>query len=336
MSELRWHPLLQEWVITSTERQDRTFLPPKGYCPLCPMPATGPVAGVATEVPEPTYHIVSFLNKFPSLRPEPPPPAVTGSDLYPVLPAKGVCEVVVYTPDHDSTLADRSVDEIEELVYVWRDRYVDLGAEDSIRYVLIFENKGEAIGVTLHHPHGQIYAFPFIPPRMEQELASITQHRAKTGRCLVCDVVAEERKDGRREVLSGDAFYAGVPFYARWPYEVHVWSREHRSSLADLSAPEVRDLARVLKGVMCKYDALWGMSMPYMMVLKQRPTDGRGPEAEHFRIEFYPPMRTKTRLKYLASVETSAGTFINDTLAEEKAAELRAVEPVTLPGTGLF
>lgn len=331
MSELRWHPLLREWVITSTERQDRIFLPPKDYCPLCP-PRPG---GVPTEIPEPTYRLAAFLNKFPSLRPEPPVPAVEGSDLYPVEPAQGVCEVIVYTPEHEATLAQRPVDEIEELIYVWRDRYQELAALDYVSYVYIFENKGEAIGVTLHHPHGQLYAFPFVPPRLQKELDSLAQHRAETGRCLLCDVVAAEREDGRRRVLEGEHFYAGIPFYARWPYELHIWAKDHRSSLADLDGAEIRDLARVLKGVMCKYDALWGFSMPYMMVLKQRPTDGRGPETDHFRIEFYPPLRTAKKLKYLASVESGAGTFINDTLAEEKAAELRAAEPQTLPGTGL-
>jgi len=321
MSELRWHPLLREWVITSTERQNRTFLPPKDYCPLCPQRPDG----VPTEIPEPTYRIVSFLNKFPSLRPEPPAPAVAGSELYPVEPAQGVCEVIVYTPDHESTLADRTVAEIEELIYVWRDRYTELAALDYVDYVYIFENKGEAIGVTLNHPHGQLYAFPFIPPRMETELASQERHRRETGRCLVCDVVAAERQDGRRLVVEGEHFYAGIPFYARYPYEVHIWAAQHRSSLAELSGAEIEDLARVLKAVMGKYDGLWNRSMPYMMVLKQQPTDGRGPETDHFRIEFYPPMRTETKLKYLASVESGAGTFINDTLAEEKAAELRAV-----------
>jgi UDPglucose--hexose-1-phosphate uridylyltransferase len=327
MSELRWHPLLQEWVITSTERQDRTFLPPKDYCPLCPERP----GGAPTEIPESTYRVVTFLNKFPSLRPDPPKPAVEPAEIYPVEPAQGVCEVVVYTPEHDSTLTQRSVDEIEELIYVWRDRYTELAALDYVRYVYIFENKGEAIGVTLNHPHGQLYAFPFIPPRLERELSAQQEHRDRTGRCLVCDIVATERAEPRRLVLESESFYAGIPFYARYPYEVHVWAGRHRASLAELSGAEVRDLARTLKRVMLKYDNLWGLSMPYMMILKQLPTDGRGPEADHFRIEFYPPLRTATKLKYLASVESGAGTFINDTLAEEKAAELRAAEPATLP-----
>lgn len=326
MSELRWHPLLREWVITSTERQDRTFLPPKDYCPLCPEKP----GGAPTEIPGP-YRLVSFLNKFPSLRPEPPRPAVAETDLYPVEPAQGVCEVVVYTSEHEATLAAQPVDAIEELIHVWRDRYRELAALDYVQYVYIFENKGEAIGVTLHHPHGQLYAFPFIPPRLERELESLRLHRQETGRCLLCDVVEQECGDGRRLVLEGEHFVAGIPFYARYPYEGHLWARQHRASLAEMDGAEIRDLARVLKGVMAKYDHLWGFSMPYMMILKQCPTDGRGPESDHFRIEFYPPLRTANKLKYLASVESGAGTFINDTLAEEKAAELRAAAPQELP-----
>jgi UDPglucose--hexose-1-phosphate uridylyltransferase len=327
MSELRWHPLLREWVITATERQERTFLPPKDYCPLCP---TRP-GGAPTELATADFHVAVFENRFPALQPDPPPPAIDGTDRFPVAPARGVCEVIVYTPQHEGTLAERSVDQIEELVYVWQDRTRELGAHDFVDYVYIFENKGTAIGVTLTHPHGQIYAFPFVPPRLERELESQAAYQALHRRCLVCDLVAAERADGRRLVLEGERFTAAVPFYARFPYEVHVWARRHVGALTGLESGEVRDLARVLKGILLKYDNLWGISMPYMMVLKQCPTDGRPGDADHFRIEFYPPHRTKEKLKYLASVETGAGTFINDTLAEERAAALRAAAPAALP-----
>jgi UDPglucose--hexose-1-phosphate uridylyltransferase len=327
MSELRWHPLLREWVITATERQERTFLPPKDYCPLCPHRPGGP----PTEIDRADFGVAVFENRFPSLRPNPPVPAVEGTDLYPVAPAEGVCEVVVYTPEHEGTLAGRSVDAIEELIYVWADRYRELGSRDAIRYVYTFENKGEAIGVTLLHPHGQIYAFPFIPPRLQREIDSLARYREDHGRCLVCDIVAQERRDRRRIVLEGDDFTAAVPFYARYPYEVHVWSRRHLGALTAMTGAEVRDLARMLKGVMVKYDNLWGISMPYMMILKQVATDGRPASEDHFRIEFYPPLRSRDKLKYLASVESGAGTFIDDTLAEEKAAELRAAQPTSLP-----
>jgi UDPglucose--hexose-1-phosphate uridylyltransferase len=146
--------------------------------------------------------------------------------------------------------------------------------------------------------------------------------------------VAAERADGCRVVLETDDFAAAVPCYARYPYEVHVWARRHVGSLAGLTPAEIRSLARLLKGVLRKYDNLWGQSMPYMMILKQTATDGRPEEDDHFRIEFYPPLRTKEKLKYLASVESGAGTFINDTLAEERAAALRAAAPAEVPEWG--
>jgi len=331
VSELRWNPLRGEWVVTATHRQERTFLPPADFCPLCP---TRP-GGFQTEIPEPTYDIVTFENRFPSLQDEPPAPAVEGTDLYPVEPACGLCEVVVYTPHHSATLADEPVAQIYKLVKVWADRFEELGAKDFARYVLIFENKGEVIGVTLHHPHGQIYAFPFVPPHVARELEQARAHQARTGRCLLCDVLAEERRARSRIVVENESFSAYVPFFARWPYEVHVTSARHLQALTDMTDEEHRDLASVIKMVIVAYDRLFGFSFPYMMVLHQRPTDGGDYGHYHFHVEFYPPLRTAAKLKYLAAVETGGGMFINDTLAEEKAAELRArVTPVSFRAGG--
>jgi UDPglucose--hexose-1-phosphate uridylyltransferase len=325
VSELRWNPLLGEWVATATHRQERTFLPPPDHCPLDP---TAP-GGFPTEIPEPTYDIVVFENRFPSLRSDPPPPAVEGDDLYPVAPAVGVCEVVVYTPHHRSTLAAEPVGQIHKLVRVWTDRFRDLSALPFVDYVFIFENKGEAIGVTLHHPHGQIYAYPFVPPRVARELEQSLAHREKTGRCLVCDIVSEERRAGLRVVTENESFVAYVPFFARYPYEVHISSTRHLQALTDMTDAEQRALAAAIKQVIAAYDKLFDLSFPYMMVLHQRPSDGGDYDHYHFHVEFYPPLRTATKLKYLAGSETGAGMFINDTLAEEKAEELRArVEPV--------
>jgi UDPglucose--hexose-1-phosphate uridylyltransferase len=325
VSELRWNPLLGEWVATATHRQARTFLPPADFCPLCP---TKP-GGFPTEIPEPTYTIVAFENRFPSLQTVPPAPAVVATELYPVRPGQGVCEVLVYTPHHSSTLAQEPVEQIYKLIQVWTDRFRALSEHEFVDYVFIFENKGEAIGVTLHHPHGQIYAYPFIPPRIATELAQARAHMDETGRCLLCDILSEERRDGRRIVAENDAFAAYIPFFARYPYEVHISSTRHLQALTDLGADEQRALASILKTVLVAYDKLFNLSFPYMMVLHQRPTDGANYDHYHFHIEFYPPLRTATKLKYLAGSETGAGMFINDTLAEEKAAELRGhVEPV--------
>jgi len=326
VSELRWNPLLGEWVATATHRQDRTFLPPDDYCPLCP---TKP-GGFPTEVPASNYDIAVFENRFPTLRSIPDEPAVVPSDLYLVRPAQGVCEVVLYSPNHTSSLARESVEQIYKLVRVWTHRFQELGALEFVKFVFIFENKGEAIGVTLHHPHGQIYGYPFIPPRLATELQRCAEHQARSGRCLLCDILAEERRDAKRIVAENGSFVAFIPFFARWPYETHVYSRRHFQALTDMTTAEQKDLAAMLKMVLVGFDKLFDTSFPYMMVIHQRPVDGETYDYYHFHIEFYPPLRTAKKLKYLAGSETGAGMFINDTLPEVKAGELRAhIEPVS-------
>ncbi|HEX7623195.1 MAG TPA: galactose-1-phosphate uridylyltransferase [Anaeromyxobacteraceae bacterium] len=326
MSELRWHPFLREWVITATHRQDRTFLPPEDYCPLCPSTP----GGFPTEVPRDAYDIVVFENKFPSLKQAPLPPAVARTSLCPVLPAEGICEVVLYSPHHGDSLAAMPLARIQNLARVWRDRYVELGANPLVKYVFIFENRGEAVGVTLHHPHGQIYAFPFIPPIVERELAASRDHHRRTGRCLFCDSLAEERADGRRIVLEGERFVAYLPFFARYPYETYLAPKAHLGSMAEWSPEDADDLAAVLKGLLMKYDALFAKPFPYVMVAHQAPTDGGEHPDCHLHFEFYPPLRSANRQKFLAGCEAGAGTFINDTLAEECAAELRRVGPASV------
>jgi len=322
---MRWNPLLSEWVVTATHRQDRTFLPPAGYCPLCP---TAP-GGFPTEVPTSDYEFVVFENKFPSLRHPPFEQAIDGSELMPVVASDGVCEVVLYSDQHDATLTHMSLEKTQQLVKVWRDRYEELGSIPEIRYVFIFENKGEAIGVTINHPHGQIYAFSFIPPRVMREIESENKYLAEHGRCLHCDIIAAEEKAQSRVVAVNEGFIAFVPFYARYPYEVHIYARQHLPSLAEFSEADEESFASLLKIVLEKYDSLWGFSLPYMMVMHQKPTDGADYPGNHFHVEFYPPYRTAQKLKYLAGCESGAGTFVNDTLPEEKAAELRACNSET-------
>ncbi|HEX8178158.1 MAG TPA: galactose-1-phosphate uridylyltransferase, partial [Pyrinomonadaceae bacterium] len=173
------------------------------------------------------------------------------------------------------------------------------------------------------------YGYPFTPPRVARELEQSRAHRTETGRCLLCDIISEEQQDGRRLAAANEWFVAYIPFFARYPYEVHISAARHLQALTDLTRTEQRSLAAIIKQVIAAYDRLFDISFPYMMVLHQRPTDGGNYEHYHFHIEFYPPLRTKTKLKYLAGSETGAGMFINDTLAEEKAAELRRhVQPV--------
>jgi UDPglucose--hexose-1-phosphate uridylyltransferase len=324
MSELRWHPLLGEWVITATHRQNRTFFPPPDYNPLAP---TRP-GGFPTEIPAPDFDIVVFENKFPSLQAEPPAPAAEATPLSPVAPARGVCEVVVYAPDAHATLATLPVRKIEHLVEVWTDRYKELGALPFIQFVYIFENKGREIGVTLTHPHGQIYAYPFIPPRLQTELDACARHQQATGGANLLEAVRDqELANGQRIVLENDHFVAFVPFFARYPYETWVLPKGPRRSLADFALDEPCALAKLLKALLTKFDNLFGFSLPYVMAMHQAPTDGKDYGHYLWHIEFYPPHRTRDKLKYLAGSEAGAGAFINDTLAEDKADELRRCQP---------
>ncbi len=330
MSELRYHPFLDQWVITATHRQDRTFLPPADYCPLCP---TKP-GGFPTEIPFESYDIAVFENKFPSLSMSPPEPAVHGNWLSPVRPSLGVCEVIVYTQDHDQTFANLPYGQVRKLTRVWQERYNELSEREGLEYVFIFENKGKEIGVTLSHPHGQIYAYPYIPPTMEIELAAERAHFEKTGRPLMQDVLAQEgiRVDefeyehhDSHIVWQNDTFIAFVPFFARYPYEVWVTPKRHIPSLKQMTDRELDELGEVLLVVTRKYDKLFGFSMPYIMAMKQEPSIP-GYSFSWFRVEFYPPYRTANKLKYLAGSEAAAGAFINDTLPEVTSKTLRELE----------
>lgn len=343
MPELRWHPLLGQWVVVASHRQERTYKPPAAFCPLCP--TRDPRH--PTELPDDDWDIAVFENRFPAFVEAAPSPEVAGTALSPVAPAQGICEVVVYSPDHHRTLAEQSVEHIRKLVEVWAHRYEELGQRPFVKYVMIFENRGEAVGVTLHHPHGQIYAFPFIPPIPERELHHSRVHYERTGRCLFCDVLVEELRAagegtaGRsapagavsagdeeprsRIVVENDDFVVFVPFFARFPYETMVLPRRHVPSILELTNAQRWQLAAALKAILTRYDALFGFKLPYMMVMHQAPTDrpfGGYPEC-HFHIEFLPIQRTATKLKYLAGSESGAGTFITDASPEEMARQLR-------------
>ncbi len=315
MTELRWNPTVREWVSTASHRQDRPQMP-TNWCPFCP--GSG-------RVPE-NYDVYIYPNDFPAFTIPPPDPTIEGDDFYRVGRSLGKCDVVLYHPDHNTSLPQLSLAHLTKLVRLWRARFEELKRTPGVRYVLIFENKGAVIGVTMPHPHGQIYAFPFVPPRLERELTAARDFARAKRRCLYCEILKRERRFRRRVVAENQAFTAFVPFYARWPYEVHIFARRHLGTIDAFRPAEEKGLAEILKWVTLKYDNLFQFSFPYMMLLHQSPTRGKFPYF-HFHIEFYPPHRSKDKLKYLASVETGGGSFLNDSVAEEKAAELRAIRP---------
>ena len=325
-SHLRWHALRAEWVAYATHRQNRTFLPPAEYNPLAP--TTDPEH--PTEVPAGDWDAAVFQNLFPTLTElahDAPPEIVRTA------PAKGDCEVVVFTQDPKSSLGALPLAQIELLLEVWADRYEKLGARDDVEYVFPFENRGVEVGVTLSHPHGQIYAYPFVPPVAARELSAQREHYDRTGRGLLEETLAAELADGRRLLYSGKLAVAWVPVFARYAYEVWIAPKRPAESVSALTPPERSDFARALKTVLLQYDGLWQKPFPYVMVFHQSPTDGQAHPEAHFHVEFYPPLRMKDRLKYLAGSELGAGAFTADTLPEEKAAELRRV-PVSIDENG--
>ena len=317
---LRWHPLRGEWVAYAGHRQNRTFLAPPEYDPLSP--TVDP--GAPTELPEGRFDVAVFENRFPTLFGDsgPPPRAAV-----PTAPARGVCEVVVFTQDAGGSLGALALSHVELIVSVWADRTARLGARDDVQYVMPFENRGVEVGATLPHPHGQIYAYPFVPPIPAREGALEAAHYAATGRCLLLELAEGERSEHARVVVEGPDVIAFVPAFARYAYEVWIVPSAPAPRLDSL-APRARlDLARVLKTTLQKLDRLFGAPMPYVLVVHQAPTDGAPHPESQLHFEIYPAWRMRGRLKHLAGSELGAGTFTADTIPEEKAAELRVEVP---------
>jgi len=319
-SHLRWHPLRGEWVAYASLRQDRTFLPPAGWDPLSPTQA----GGEPTELPAGGWHVAVFENRFPSLAPTSRDAPHTIVD---TAPGYGTCEVVVYTQRPNGSLADLDPSDLELLIEVWADRIEDLGADESIQYVMPFENRGVEVGATLQHPHGQVYAYPFVPPIPARELVEQRAYHDVHGRGLLEDLVDAELREDRRVLFGTATMAAFVPAFARYPYEVWIAPRAPVPALVELDARQRADLARALRDVIRRYDAVRGSPFPYVMVIHQRPTDGNPHPEAHVHFEFYPQYRSAERLKFLAGTEIGAGMFTNDALPEQKAAELMAHAP---------
>lgn len=305
------------WIAVSPARNTR----PAGEqrttdCPLCP-------GGV--EIPFP-YDAAVFENRFPAFSPVAPPVEEPG-----LAPSRGRCEVVVYTSNHEGSMATLRTDEVARVIALWRDRTTALWAEGHA-YVMAFENRGADIGATLTHPHGQIYAVPFLPPFVADKLAAIEAYRRANGTCVGCALV-READDGTRVVMSCESFTVAVPFAPRWPFEVHVRARRHGCArLADLTDTEALDLAMVIREMVNRFDGLFGFELPYMMVVQEAPA---GCDDWHLHVEFLPVHRSEDRLKVRASVETALGVFINDTLPERNADRLARVVVAPAPWQGV-
>ncbi|MBO0840213.1 MAG: galactose-1-phosphate uridylyltransferase [Sciscionella sp.] len=318
-SEIRRDPLTGEWLVIATHRQGRTYKPPPRFCPLCP---SSP--GNATEIPERDYDVVVFENRFPSFA---HPAAielstVDGMPMVLTAPGNGRCEVVCFTADHGSSFGELPVSRVRTVLDALADRTEALSKLPGIAQVFPFENRGEEIGVTLSHPHGQIYGYPFVPPKTATMLDVAGRYLAEHGRPLMADVLAAEQKSGRRVIASCSRWTAFVPAAARWPVEVHVVPHRQVPDLAALREDERDDFAALYLDVLRRLDGLYGRPLPYIAAWHQAPVRDRR-ELGWLHLEVFSILRAVDKLKYLAGSESGMAVWINDVSPETMADRLR-------------
>lgn len=313
MAELRWHPLIRDWVIIASNRQSRPQMP-KDWCPFCP--GSG-------RVPD-DYDVLKYDNDFPALSQTPPEPDPVSNDFFRTAPAYGKCEVILYSPGHTTTVPELSDSHMNKLVDLWCERFRALSEDEKIKYVFIFENRGEAVGVTMPHPHGQIYGYPVVPKKIELELQSSSAYYAENSRCLFCDMLKAERDFGKRVIFSNTHFTVFLPFFTEYPYGIYIFSNAHKNRITDFTAEERRALGVTVKQTAGMLDSLFGYRFPYMMCMHNAPVNGENcDDSYHFHIEFFPPMRSADKIKFNASSETGCWAHCNTTCPEDAAVELR-------------
>jgi UDPglucose--hexose-1-phosphate uridylyltransferase len=311
-SQLRFDQTTGQWVVIAARRQDRTYKPPPDQCPLCPGPT-----GLTSEVPAPDYDVVVFENRFPSLSGAGETASVPAG--FVPLPGNGRCEVICFSSNHAGSFAELPLPHARLVVDAWRDRTSALLAVPGVQQVFCFENRGEEIGVTLAHPHGQIYGYSFLTPRTA---AMMEQAAAYKGGNLFADLLASEVADGSRIVARTELFTAFVPFAARWPVEVHIYPNRFVHNLVDLSDDELDDFAQIYLDVLRRFDRMYSTPLPYISALHQYADTDTLREG-YFHIELMSIRRSAVALKYLAASESAMDAFIGDVLPEAVAERLR-------------
>ena len=318
MSELRWNPLLGTWTIVAANRQKRPNLR-ADYCPFCPKDNAS--------LPQ-KYDVLIYPNDYPALS-----QGCEGSlniqddGFYQKADAKGDCEVVLYSSEHDKQLHQLSDTHVEKLMQLWVERFQFYKQKELIKYVFEFENRGEAVGVTMYHPHGQLYAFPYIPQKIEQELKQCQKHFNKTGNNLFDEMVKAEKADGSRVVFETGTFIVFLPYFTDFPYGIFVVSKIPVVYIDEFSIAQLNELGKVIQDVCGMFDCLYDHLFPYMMCMHQGVVNSSEWSGQkdfyRFHIEYYPPLRAENTIKYYASTETGAWAATNPRLVEETAIELR-------------
>ena len=317
VAQMRLDSLTGDWISVAAARHNRAFLPPAHLCPLCPSSESN-----LSEIPD-QFDVAVFENKSPSFGPD---LADIDDENYAVVPGLelgstrdsiGRCEVVVFSSEHLGSLADQSVPRIRTIIDAWADRTAELSTLPGIRQVFPFENRGQEIGVTLHHPHGQIYSYPYVTPRTLKVLASIEAY----GPDLFADTLSFEQA-GERVLIQGVHFTAYVPFAGRWPIEIHLLPHRHVQNLAQLDEVERDELASIYSKLLKALDTVYDTPTPYISAWHQAPLIAGG-EKVRLQLQITSPRRAADKLKYLAGSESAMGAFIADFPPETTAEMLR-------------
>lgn len=319
MHELRWNPLLATYTMVAANRQKRPDLE-KGDCPFCPG------SGL---VPD-QFGVLVYNNDFPALSIDAKAPESSlRNSVYHNKTAYGKCEVILYSDNHNVTLADVDSDQIEELIDVWCNRFKVLSKDPKIKYIFPFENKGEEVGVTMHHPHGQLYAYSFVPVKVKQMLENAEQYFIDNKSNLFEDILKTETKEQKRILWEGEYFTVFIPYFTDYPFGAFIMPNRNIQNTTELSIAEKKELALALKVLLKSFDKIFDKSFPYMMCIYQNPVniDAYNNCGDYFRfhIQFFPPLRAENKIKWLASSETGAGAAANPVCVEDSAALLRNI-----------
>ena len=319
MAELRWNPMIKDWVMIASNRQNRPQMP-KDWCPFCP--GSG-------KVPD-SYDVYKYDNDFPALSQNPPTPDDVATDFYKVKPSHGKCEVILFSPEHNGNIRDLSDEHMNKLVDLWCERFTAMREDEKIKYVFIFENRGDVVGVTMPHPHGQMYGYSVVPKKMELELDAGLEHYNENCECIFCRMNKEEAEFKQRVICENEDFIAYIPFFADYAYGIYISAKKHKQYITDFTESERKNLGIIMRNIVGMYDNIFDFNFPYMMCMHNAPInldDEKHKDFDkytHFHVEYYPPLRDSNKQQFQASSETGVWAHCNPTAPEEKAVEMRA------------
>lgn len=308
-NELRQDPLTGDWISVSPHRGERAFLPPKEACPLCPS-----TDDYLSEIPG-EFDVVVFENKNPSFGPETETMEPQGDSLEKFAKATGRCEVVVFSAEHTGSLAGQTPERFRTVVDAWINRTRELSEIKGVQQVFIFENRGEEIGVTLHHPHGQIYCYPFVTPTTKK-----LQQQVEIQGSDFFDKLLESESSSERVLIDTEHFLGFVPFAARWPIEIQLLPKRQIQNLTQMTEAETAEFAALYQKLLGSLDKLYDSPPPYIAAIHQAP---KGDQNIRLMLKITSPRRAANKLKYLAGSESAMGAFITDTSPEAIAESLR-------------